>query len=174
MPLQKDAEFSKVKYNYDSPDGDKYHLTVVDDGKARYIEIKQLDADGKEQDSRIYDLNMLIDLVDEIRKANSSRTITAQTRRQRLSAPRLTDYRGASPSAVAQSTQAQVDASMQGYDGSVQAVDSFSKQEHKPPENDEYDYQEDIRRRQTLTPTAYSRKGAGGQGFKRVDASELI
>lgn len=174
MPLQKDAVFNKVEYSYNSPDGDKYRLTVVDTGQSKYIEIKQIDQDSKEQDKRVYDLNMLFEVVDEIRKASSNRTVTAQTRRQRLAAPRLTDYRGASPSAVAQSTQAKVDASMQAYDESIKPVDSFSKQQTKEGENDEYDYEEDIRRRQTLTPTRYAPKGSSGQGFKRVDASELI
>jgi len=171
MPLKKSSEFNKVDYDYTSPDGESYVLTTVDTGDRRYIEVKSLDADGRAQDKKVYDLAMWFEIVDEIRREGISRTVTAQTRKNNLTKPRIVDFRGGSPSDVATATQRQVDKSMQQIDESVAPVESLSKSEST---EDEYHWEAEAKVRGMSLRPVYQPKSSVGQGFRRVDANELI
>jgi hypothetical protein len=174
MPLKKSSEFNKVDYDYTSPDGESYVLTTVDTGERRYIEVKTVDENGKEKDKRVYDLAMWFEIVDEIRREGVSRTSTAQARKSRLFRPNIVDFRGGSPSDVATATQHQVDKSMQQIDESVAPVESLGQGPNQDESKDEYNWEEDAKKRAVVGRPAYHAKASSGQGFRRVDASELI
>ncbi len=126
MPLKRTAEFKRDDFTYKSPDGDEYEITVVQTSDRKYVEIKR---EGDETQVQ-WDVEMLLDVADEIRRATQKRSTAAKT--HALKKPHVIDQRQGNPEiedqpiSPAESIQASVKESMKQSTDDTSAVESFS------------------------------------------------
>lgn len=125
MTLKRMAEFKRDDYSYESPDGDKWEITLIQTADRKYVEIKKEETEEKVQ----WDIEMLLDIADAVRAAIQK---PAKRKPHQLQSPNIIDHRDkeGSPS-PSDKIQASVEESMQNIDPSttVAPVQSFSPEQ---------------------------------------------
>lgn len=126
MALKRMAEFKRDDYSYESPDGDKYEITIVQTADRKYVEIKK---EETEEEVR-WDVEMLLDIADAVRATTQK---PVKRKPHQLRSPNIVDHRdkendNPSPS---DAIQASVEESMENIDPSttVAPVQSFSPEQ---------------------------------------------
>ncbi len=120
--MKEKSVFKKYEFEYESPDGDKWDITIADSGDRKYVQYGKA---GEESPITI-DGEMLLDMSDAYRNVTSRLGSSSQFKgidKQKLVNPNITDHRGLERS---ESIQASVDESMQNQDDTVEPVQSFS------------------------------------------------
>lgn len=134
MPIKETGTIRK--FEYESPDGDCFRITYLENQDRKYIEIQRLKEDGSpDGDSAKWDYDMLMDISDTLRSV-SRKSVTIQSPASGglggvgvggLSFPQITDHRGNVPASVQASTgiQKAVNQAMDNFDNNAQPVESF-------------------------------------------------
>ncbi len=119
MPLKRMSEFKRDDYSYESPDGDKYEITIVQTADRKYVEIKKGD------DQIQWDVEMLLDIADAVRNVMHKPT---KRKPHALRSPNVVDHREQAKDNLTPSDmiQATVEESMENIDSSVPPVQSFT------------------------------------------------
>ena len=81
MPIKQKSK--KFEFEYESPDGDLFIITFIENEDRKYVEIKSDTHDT----SQTYDFQMLRDIVHEMEVASDTRSISANN----LPQPQITD-----------------------------------------------------------------------------------
>lgn len=126
MALKRMAEFKRDDYSYESPDGDKYEITIVQTTDRKYVEIKKEETEEKVQ----WDVEMLLDIADAVRTTMQK---PVKSKPHQLRSPNIIDHRdkeNSNPS-PSETIQASVEESMENIDPSttVAPVQSFSPEQ---------------------------------------------
>ena len=120
MTLKRMSEFKRDDYSYESPDGDKYEITIVQTSDRKYVEIK------KDDDHVQWDVEMLLDIADAVRTVIHE---PAKRKHHQLRSPNIVDHRGQTEKSSTPSDmiQASVEESMESIgNSSVVPIQSFS------------------------------------------------
>ena len=113
MPIKQKSK--KFEFEYQSPDGDTFVITFIENEDRKYIEIKN----DKTEASQAYDFEMLRDIVYEMENSTSANTRELSV--SNLPVPNVTDHRV--------NIDQQVSDSMQNIDPEAKPpVESFSPQ----------------------------------------------
>lgn len=125
MPLKRMSEFKRDDYVYESPDGDKYEITIVQTADRKYVEIKKYD-DG-DDDQIQWDVEMLLDIADAVRAAIHK---PIKKKPHHLRTPNIIDHRektdNATPSDMIQASVEESMEAMESTTTTVVPVQSFS------------------------------------------------
>jgi len=125
----------KQHFEYNSPDGDKYHITYVQVEQRKFVQIGKSENDDSAQ---IFDVEMLYDLVDQIREQTSYKTSILPSK-SKLQKPLITDHRLISPEEI----QKEVNEVLTNTDDNIRPVQTLGED---TPEIDE-EIANDIARR---------------------------
>jgi len=109
MPIKQKSK--RFEFEYESPDGDLFVITFIENEDRQYVEIKSDTHDT----SQTYDFQMLRDIVHEMEVASDTRTISAHN----LPQPQITDHRTGS-------IDEQVSESLRNSDSGDRPIESFS------------------------------------------------
>ncbi len=126
MALKRMAEFKRDDYSYESPDGDKWEITLIQTADRKYVEIKK-----DEEDQVQWDIEMLLDIADAVRAAIHK---PVKRKPHQLRSPNIIDHRdqGNDNPTPSDTIQASVDESMESADDpstAVAPVQSFSPEQ---------------------------------------------
>jgi len=140
MPIKEKSVLKKAVFEYESPDGDIWEITIADSGANRaYVQchqigVKQKNDDGEEEVAKVdkdpftIDIDMLLEVGDAYRQMTKKVEFTGVDRRY-LHSPNIVDHRGLEQS---NAIQAQVDRTMQNRDDSVSPIQSFTPAPNTP------------------------------------------
>ena len=129
MPIKETSTFKKHEYEYTSPDTETWRILYVESPGRKYMLIGK--ANQKEEEMTTWDVAMLLDIADQIRKLTSKqeRAIRlshgGRPRGSGLQKPRIKDHRGGSQP---EQIQSQVDESMRQSTDEGTPIQSFSPQ----------------------------------------------
>jgi hypothetical protein len=124
MPIKQKSK--RFEFEYISPDEDIFIITFVENEGRKYIQIKSENQDNKE--AVIYDLEMLYDIVDELRRSISQSAAVATG--PQIPTPNVIDHRS-------NKIQDSVAESMKNADSDTQAIESFSTNDENISEKGE-------------------------------------
>lgn len=201
MSFKKKTTYMKQETEYESPDGDLYDCAVVKHGDRCYV---QWAKQGEGESTITIDGKMLEGLYEQYcemtGKRNSAIRLGPGGRpRQGLRVPNVVDHRG-EPQGV--EIHRSVKDSMRNYDDSVAPVESFSPEWDTPegraavrygvdvnaqeqvgetpeewalqPGENMPGWKQDAMSRQNMPKPQFKQRGAVGNKFKRVGASEIM
>ena len=132
MSIKEKAVFKKYEFEYESPDGDKWDITIADSGDRRYIQYHRSFVNGEPVDEipTTIDAEMLLDVADAYRNITSrlGQSTTFRADRRNLQTPDIVDHRVPACEVI----QSKVDETMKKYDDNVKPVESFSPAANTP------------------------------------------
>jgi len=127
MALKQTAELKRQDFVYDGADDDSWKIIIMDSEDRQYIEISKITNDGT-QESHVWDIEMLLDISDAIRKFRQKPAPYAMTG-TRLSRPNIVDHRPKQENSTqAEIVQLSVDDSMTKIDDSIKPVVSMQNE----------------------------------------------
>jgi hypothetical protein len=170
MMFKETSVHIKRIFVYDSPDGEVYTITYSESPDRKYVEIKRKD-DLSDKYKSTHDFDMLAGIVDGIRDA-----IRPKAKMQHnLQKPRITDMRDSD--GIADKIQSEVNKSMENYDDTKTPSESLSADGASVAEDEEEHvpgWKKDVMSRKNIVKPEVIPVGSTGEGFRRIDASELI
>jgi hypothetical protein len=135
MSLKEKSIFKKYVFEYESPDGDKWEITIAESGDRKYVQYLQTET-GQNSISKPLDTvpitidgEMLLDMADAYRNVTSkyvSPVAFKGVNKNAITAPQVVDHR----KSVEESgtvIQSKVDETMKNQDSGDQPVQSLSK-----------------------------------------------
>lgn len=122
MPIKVRSTFKKQEFEYESPDGEKWLISYVENEGRKYLSIGKEGQDEKEHTT--WDVPMILDIADQIR-GMTSRVPKAQKAPPRLKSPKIQDHRNEGL-VVSNQIESDVEESMANYDDTVRPMESFS------------------------------------------------
>jgi len=128
MAIKRMSEYKREDYVYDSPDGEKWEIQILQTSDRKYVIIKKDEGEDGEGIEVQWDVEMLLDIADVVQ--NSTRKSIVPNGSHCLQKPNIIDHRvksnveeNVSPSDV---IQASVEESMEKIDASaIPPVQSF-------------------------------------------------
>ena len=133
MSLKEKSVFKKYVVEYESPDGDKWEITIAESEDRKYIQYQQTESgprNTQQVDGRIVTIDgeMLLDMADAYRNVTSKHTSIAfkGINKSAISAPKIIDHRQTVEESGI-SIQSKVDETMKNQDNTVSPVQALSK-----------------------------------------------